>query len=86
MSGARCAWRHRGEGTGGCSVAAGFLLQSRCRVSSLVVFNYIHSLVTSLQNESSLMAMAMMCREPVLGFDRILLLDEAVLAEMGERK
>lgn len=55
--------------------------------SSLVVFNYIHSLVTSLQKEeSSLMAMAMMCRKPMLGFDRILLLNESVLAEMGERK
>lgn len=57
-----------------------FYFNLGAELSSLVGFNYIDSLVTSLQRKkkSGLMAMATMCREPMLGFDRILLLDEAI--------
>lgn len=67
----------------GAVLLLAFCLYLGAELSSLVGFNYIDSLATAFKKKKSQVSWPW---SQCVGFDRILLLNEAILAEMGKRK
>lgn len=68
----------------GAVLLLAFCLNLGAELSSLVGFNYIDSLATAFKKKKK--SQVSWPWSQCVGFDRILLLNEAILAEMGKRK